>query len=296
MKHKRFSTLLVYTALMLTLVTTAFADVGPKPSVRVDFTGGPGKLCYATLLSKEESTGPAHVYGHGWDTKNMRQDGRDVEGDPGAEQIWNAFQNYEDSDGFYFLQEWWTCGEGKQLAWTYLPPDTFKLLLYYPETGEYRVSPVCERIVFHSLYTADLNGEGELKLVPQYPVGQELAALLVRMALTIALELLVAFLFFGYRELSQVKLLAVVNVITQLLLNVAITLIDQLSGAYAFLLGYFLLEVLVFAVEAFAYIRLMPKYSSAKAKRGHPVLYALCANLASFAFGLWLSSCFPGIF
>ncbi len=31
-------------------------------------------------------------------------------------------------------------------------------------------------------------------------------------------------------------------------------------------------------------------------KRGHPVLYALCANVFSFGAGLWLSIRFPGFF
>ena len=295
MKRNRFSILLVCVALLFTLVTTAFADAGPKPSVRVNFTGGSGERCYATLLSKARTTGPHRAYPNGTSSKSMWQDDQSVEEDPDAEKIWNAFQNYEDPDGFYFLQQWWTCADGEQLAWTYYPPETFKLLLYFPETGAYRVSPACERIMFHSLYEVDLSGDGELALVPQYLAGRELAALLVRMVLTIALELAVA-LAFGYREWGQMKLLAVVNVITQLALNVSILLIDRFSGLYAFLLGYVLLELLVFAVEAYAYVRLMPRYSSAQAKRGHPVLYALCANVFSFGAGLWLSIRFPGFF
>lgn len=296
MKRNRFSVLLVCTVLLFTMVTTAFADAGPKPSVRVNFTGGSGERCYATLLSQVRSTGPHRAYQSGISGKSMWQDGRSVEEEPGAEEIWNGFQNYEDSDGFYFLQQWWTCADGEQLAWTYHPPDTFKLLLYYPETGAYRVSPICERTGFHSLFEVDMSGEGELKLVPQYLVGQELTALLARMILTIALELLVAFLLFGYRERGQMKLLVVVNVITQLALNVSITLIDRFGGFYAFLLGYVLLEVLVFAAEAYTYARLMPRYSSAQAKQGHPVLYALCANVCSFGAGLWLSIRLPGLF
>lgn len=295
MKRKKISALLLCAALLAAMVTTAFADIGPKPSVRVDFVGSSGEPCYGTLLSKEKSTGPASAYEDRSDEiKTMYQDNRDMECDSAAAELWEAFQHYEDPDGFYFLQQWWTCTDGNQLAWTYYPPQTFKLLLYYPDTGEYRVSPVCERKQFHSLYEVDLSKE-ELSLTPQYPAGRELATLLVRMVLTLALELLVA-IPFGYRAPEQIKLLAVVNGITQLALNVSINLIDRFSGFYALILGYILLELLVFGAEAYAYVRLMPRYSSAQAEKGHPVLYALCANLVSFGAGLWLSLHFPNLF
>ena len=44
------------------LLTIAHADTGPKPSVRITFTGLGDRLCYGTLLSETKSTGPASIW------------------------------------------------------------------------------------------------------------------------------------------------------------------------------------------------------------------------------------------
>ena len=52
--------------LMLSFPLTAHADMGPKPSVQIAFTGmNPDALCYGTLLSERDSTGPSYV----WDAR-----------------------------------------------------------------------------------------------------------------------------------------------------------------------------------------------------------------------------------
>lgn len=74
---------------------SANADTGPKPSVRIVFENMGEQDCYGTLLSKYRSTGPASA----WDGEedSVYLDGLERE-------IWEAFINYEDGDGYYFLQ------------------------------------------------------------------------------------------------------------------------------------------------------------------------------------------------
>lgn len=56
---KKIAVLIVLAALLATAVpTAAYADMGPKPSVRIAFAQMGEELCYATLLSKTPSTGP----------------------------------------------------------------------------------------------------------------------------------------------------------------------------------------------------------------------------------------------
>lgn len=50
----------VFTFLLIPV--TARADVGPKPSIRVTFEGLGDELCYGTLLSKNDTTGPYSVW------------------------------------------------------------------------------------------------------------------------------------------------------------------------------------------------------------------------------------------
>ena len=65
--------------------------------------------------------------------------------------------HYEDADGFYFLQEWWDCTESNALRWTYRPPSVYKILLYFPESDSFMVSPIYEQYAFDSYYTVDLS-------------------------------------------------------------------------------------------------------------------------------------------
>ena len=82
--------------LLFAFALPAFADTGPKPSVEISFRNLPDTACFATLLSKERSTGPASA----WDGD---PDDLPQTDDP-AQAAWNAFAQYRDRDGFFFLQ------------------------------------------------------------------------------------------------------------------------------------------------------------------------------------------------
>ena len=292
MKRKLLS-LLLPVILVFAMIGPAFADIGPKPSVRISFTGGEGAVFYGTLLSEESSTGPASAY-EKFESRYMTQDNRRVEG-PEAETLWQAFQNYAEEDEFYFLQQWWSCSESSGMNWTYYPPETFKLLLYCPETHAYRVSAATERYAFDSLFTVDLSGEGELVLERSYHYGPEILSFLIRAALTIALELAVVWLF-GYREKRQLAFLALVNGATQIGLNLYLSLTAYHQGSLAFTASYLLGEVLVTAAEAFLYANLLPRCSEKRTGKGLAVSYALASNLLSFGAGMLLAHLIPGIF
>lgn len=299
--RKILLSLLLCVVCILSLVPfPAGADTGPKPSVRITFRNMGDQLCYGTLLSKEPSTGPAsawdgdeeHIYNYGYDM-----------------EIWRAFVEYQDTDGFYFLQEVWQVNETGELAWTYYPPSPFKILLYYPETGTFVVSGVYERYAFDSYFTVDMEGV-QIGSVEQEPVpgssdlltaqrsynyGWELVSLLARIVITILVELAVALLF-GFREKKQLLLLAGVNTVTQVLLNVLLNIINYRSGPLSFILNYILFELIVFAVEAVLYCLLMNRVSQRKSKSWLYVVYALVANGVSFGVGLVLAQVIPGIF
>ena len=225
-KRKLFA-FLMSIILVMSLPITASADIGPKPSVQIQFTGIEGETYYGTLLSERRSTGPATAWdGYedypGWKPENEKA-------------IWEKFLGYEDSDGYYFLQEWWDCSEANQLNWTYYPPNPFKILLYFPETDTFYVSDIYERYAFDSYFTVDLS-DYDTRLISaekSYDFTWELISLAARIVLTIALELAIA-LVFGYREKNALVFLAVVNVITQVTLNVALNIINYISGSMGF--------------------------------------------------------------
>lgn len=281
------------------LPITAKADSGPKPSVRIQFKNMGDDLCYGTLLSKEACTGPARV----WDGTSRNEQLYDLDRD-----IWKAFVDYKDPDGYYFLQRGWTVSETGEIAWTYYPPGNFKILLYYPETKTFVSSGIYERYAFDTYYTVDMEGvrigsveynedlstNERINAYRSYNYRKELLSLAVRILLTIAIEMAVALLF-GFLQKKQLKILALVNITTQLLLNLLLNIIHYNAGPLIFIISYVFFEVIVFALEAGLYCKLLKKVSE-KEENWYYILYSFVANSASFWVGYYLATVLPGIF
>ena len=274
------------------LLTTAHADMGPKPSVRIRFTGLGDRLCYATLLSETKSTGPASAWSgvpaSAYHKGNY--DYADLE-----EAIWQAFVDYKDSDGYFFLQHGWQVSDSDGLAWTYYPPDRFKVLLYFPDSGAFICGSIEDSYAFHSDFAAAVNVEQQtMELERTYNYAAEILPLLVRLALTLALELLLA-LAFGLRQKQHFRPIVAINVLTQLGLNAALFIAAYRHGIIVLALWYVMLELAIIVVEAVALCLLLrrrqPRISPIRI-----VLYALVANVLSFGVGLALSVYLPALF
>ena len=299
MKRRYSLFLLSFTLLAAVLLPlTVHADMGPKPSVRVHFENLSGEVCYGTLLSQESRTGPHSVWDGNEDhIYGVRDD--DME-------IWRAFAGYQDTDGFYFLGQMWKVGTDGELVWSYFPPQTFKVLLYYPESGRFAVSGKCERYAFDSYFTIDMAGERMSMAVPDgsdslptvrrsYPLGKEILLLSVRFLLTVAVEIAVALLF-GIRGKKPLLFLLAVNAVTQVLLNLSLNLFNVRPSDLLYCLVYFLLELAVFALEAVLYCYLLRRLTDKPRRNRYYILYALVANAASFCIGLLISPMLPSVF
>ena len=287
---------------------TAHADMGPKPSVQITFEGMGPEKCYGTLLSKNISTGPSTA----WD--GTEEDARHNENELYSYEnldyeTWKAFVEYKDVDGFYFLQEGWQVNGTKELKWVYYPPSTFKILLYYPESGTFLVSDIYEKYAFDSYYTVDMSNfqqpidkiQGEFeeseKLVliekkieaeKSYNYKSESRLLLIRILATIAIELVIAAMF-GLVRKKQFLLLAGVNVITQVLLNVLLNVIHYKKGPMAYEAGYIFFELIMFAIEAMLYCKFLGRYADKPRTNRYYIVYAFVANLISFAAGFFIA-------
>lgn len=286
-------TALLFLGLSVQPARTAYADTGPKPSVCITFENMSDELCYGTLLSEEPSTGPASVWNGEED--DIYLDGLDYD-------VWKAFVDFQDEDGFYFLQIGWLCSESKQLNWTYYPPNTFKILLYYPDTQSFAVSEIYSRYTFHSYYSVNMAGfsvgNGDVQTLPQaeqiHHNFWEVFSFICRVVITIGLETGMALLF-GLRKRKQLLVVLVTNVVTQILLNIFLSVM-----AYSFLTPlliafYAMLEVLVVVIEAIVY-SVAFRIQKEKVPVWKSILYAVCANIVSFGVGLLLAYIIPGIF
>ncbi len=293
MKTKRiFSLFTVFCLFLLTM--TVSADMGPKPSVVIRFAHMDDTPCIATLLSAHESTGPASV----WD--GVTEVSEWYYTNIGYEN-WLALTAYEDIDGYYFLKEARPVNETKEFAWTYYPPNPFKVLLYYPETGEFRVSGIYERYAFDSYFHIDMKADTEqLVLTKDYDYTDELISLLARISATIVIEMLIALLF-GFRKKKALLFLLYVNVGTQLILNVILNITRYQNGYIRFMLMYFLCEAFVIILEALAYSLYLGKIERHEVtgipkSRVFYILYAIAANTVSFLCGWFLARSLPGMY
>ena len=292
----------ILTALLLLLPLTAMpvsADAGPKPSVVVALEGLEGRTCWGTLLSQQEGTGP---YGRFYEEEAAE--------DPEEDRALHALLPLErmGSEGFHLLNFVKDCSDG-EFSWTYYPPHTYKIALWFPEEDALAVSGVYHRYAFDSYYRLDLSG---VELTPggivdleaarlqrDYPYGASLLALAGRVALTLGAELLLA-LAFGLRTRQALKWVAVVNLATQLGLNLALELFTYCNGALEGMMAilalpvYLAAEVAVTLVELRIYRRKLTGEQGLSGRR--ITAYTWTANLCSFLAGVLLSFQLPALF
>ena len=292
----------ILTALLLLLPLTAMpvsADVGPKPSVVVALEGLEGRTCWGTLLSQQEGTGP---YGRFYEEEAAE--------DPEEDRALRALLPLErmDSEGFHLLNFVKDCSDG-EFSWTYYPPHTYKIALWFPEEDALAVSGVYHRYAFDSYYRLDLSG---VELMPggiveleaarlqrDYPYGASLLALAGRVAPTLGAELLLA-LAFGLRTRQALKWVAVVNLATQLGLNLALELFTYCNGALEGMMAilalpvYLAAEAVVTLVELRIYRRKLLGERGASGRR--ITAYTWTANLCSLLAGVLLSFRLPALF
>lgn len=287
MVKKRLISLLACFALALAVPFAAFADIGPKPEVTVQTTGLSGD-CWVTLLAEETVIGPWHE----------TEKGTVAAVEPEEAPVLDAFDAFEDPDGYHFLQWFDRVQDASPATWSYMAPKHFKILFWFPESGSYAVTEKLDRYAYSAVYRVDFSGfdpaAGEVQNVAaqkNYDYAGEALGLAARFVLTLAVELLIA-LPFGYLKQQYLRVLLIANLATQLALNLALNLTAYYSGSLAMWVFYPLYELAVFIVEAVVF-RLAFKPEAGK---GHPVLYAFVANAASYAFGLWLGNVVPALF
>lgn len=293
MSKKLFSGLMLTAALLFLFPAAARADMGPKPSVSLTFSGTGDSVYYVTLLSKEQSLGP-YCYSTAPINPNSFLVGEHREDDLNA---WQAFRGYADADGFFFVDFFKRSNDQNTFLWSYYPPDTFKVLIYYPAENRFVSSGVLQKYAFHSYFRVSAAGNpAALTAEKSYDYSAEMISLLVRIILTAAVEILIA-LPFGLRKQNVLLFVAAVNIVTQIILNLLLNLIHYSSGGLAYLLNYVWMELLVMVTEAIIFsVRFRKAETEKPIKKWIAPVYSAAANTASFAVGLLISRYLPGIF
>lgn len=288
MKKIKYITYMLLAFILIFTPITAQADIGPKPSVVIEFEGLEQEEYYVTLLSEKDSTGP-------WSAGN---DYYDYMGDKSA---FDKFCEYEDSDGYYFLSFMEDCSDDDTFEWTYYPPNKFKILIYFPEYGEFYCDEnFYERYAFDSYFTVAVNGIETQHVTTNtekaYDFTWEIVSLIARVVLTILVEFAIAALFFYRGNKKALQIIVISNIFTQVILNVLLNVFNYQDGHYAFVFHYIWMEIVVFVLEGAIYRKAIGQANAENGKRNHPYLYAAVANLGSLIVGIWIAKLIPGIF
>ncbi len=262
-------------ALVLALVPAVSADCAPKPTTSVRAMTQDGSQAIVTLLGPNGSYGPHGTVGP--------EDTPPSYIAPELHEAWYAFRDAQDPDGYTFWGEldWF------DLHWNYYPPEQFKVAVYYPQYGTVHISrEAYSRYAFHSDFRlwldADRTQSGvvDMELKTDFDWMEELWGFLCRVVLTLLVELALAWVL-GYRSLENAKAILLVNLVTQVGLNVLLTLWYIFSGPANAMMQLLVAEIVVMGVEALLYCRKLP------GSNGKAIVYALAANLASVSLG-WI--------
>ena len=253
-------------------------DMGPKPSVTVYIKGVDGETVYGTF-----------IVGYGgtpWDPT--------IEDD-----IINKMEVFP-VDGEFRVEKSYMqdCTKSMALYEAYMPPDEFKILLYFPDYNTFvTTNNIYNAYAFHSHYSLDLSGydfnnNRNATIVADAQVHSAqmrdriLGALsfLFRLAVTVAVEFAVGWLIFKIREKENVRTIIIVNVITQFLLNFFIL---DITYGIGLILALPFGEIVVFIVEAIAYKRL---FSEPRNSTGKVIGYSFVANAITMFLGYFLAA------
>lgn len=286
MKTRKTLPILIILLLLVLMPSTSMADMGPKPSVNIEVNNlKENQEVYITLLSKEESTGPFSKVTELQSHEEYLEDG------------FNKFKSIEDKDGYYFLGNLDLLKGNGTYSWSYYPPQDFKIALYFPEQNLVLISKPYSRYAFNSNFKLnykdmDLKDEvyyfdNEISIKKVRDINKEIKSFSLRLVLTIIIEYLVALMMFRPTK-YQTKLIIKTNIFTQVLLNLAISLILYFHDFLAFAIIFIPCEIFVFIIEGVIYKKLLNQNLPENKKPAMPMLYAFIANLISAGAGYYL--------
>jgi len=213
------------------IVTEVNADIGPKPSIEV-IVEGLDEEYYMDLLSPETSFGDNQEY-----YNSLSSD---------MKEAVEPLMSYVDEDGFklHMLNDLTPVPVGNILSekqsnggyrnyYSYMVPDEFKIIIL-KSNGDILVSEIITTTQFNTLVKIDLSEvsfvhiEGEEFIYPiedvrvVVPFGDSIAGFISRVALTVIIEIAIGYFFFGFKTRRIVRAIIIINIITQVILNVVV--------------------------------------------------------------------------
>lgn len=285
---KVFLMLFVLT-LSLAFSINASADTGPKPYITIEIEGNT-KGMYMTLLSYDDYRGPWRAYKEDYENYKHYKDNELI-----AHQ---NFIEYEDGDGFYYIQ-YVESIEDNKFNWGYYPPDKFKILIYDLDNDSFITdNKIYQKDEFGTVFKLTLN-DTNFSVKKLNTFIDDLLGFFVRLVICLAIEIVIA-LIFGFRRLELIPIL-IVNLITQILFNILLTSYIYFNGFQIMMLIpiYIFSEFLILFFEIMGNsfgIRYVDNKYGYEMKTGFRIiLYTIVANIVSLIGGFIIITLFNNI-
>lgn len=244
--------------------------------IYIQFKGMDDELCYGTLLSVVDYE--SACFGS-YDGPKYNLD---------EKEIWQAFMDYQDPDGYYFVEFYAQCNETKRLDWTYDAPLKFKILLYYPESNRFLSSGIYEQNSYENHYIVDLTDMGQnienyvLKAEELHEYGSEIVDLLIKIVLFLIIGFGIAFMF-AFSGRKTICFIMLENVLIKLITYVILGCFAHFHGIQiGYLLVYGAITLILTVAEPILFCICLPRISEGKTKKWKCILYPILKNIILF--------------
>ncbi len=281
MKKLTIFMLLLVTAIF-TVATPVRADVGPKSSVELTIIGAPETYAFDFLIPLRWSMQDDFYEGH-LDNYYLDVYPEALIGYQDSDYFASCFL-YSNAPCYFHFVEAKSGEDGDVFRHTYFSaPKTFKAVIVTDE-GHIITSPELNRTLFDARVTWDLTGVDLTQpqsnagtISESYPVGAGILDFLLRLTLTVVIELGILFLFM-YRKRESYLFVLKINIITQTLLTLGILLAYYFTSIFGAIALLFIGEIVVITVETVLYGTHLPKTEK---KVTPAIIYGVTANLIS---------------
>lgn len=252
---------------LLCLIPTAYANSGPRPEITITVVNAPeGLICFDLLLQGDHENGSTY--------------GSNAKCDP---DIINNLRSLE-GDGWILSGYFTAAGSVRPRedgTWLFYRPgfsEPFRIAVANAESAQATQTPyVPDETFINLVYDWETNTVREATPSPL----RFLARLASTLVPTLIIERLVFWLF-GFRAKRSWLIFLAVNVVTQTAMHLIFAWNIPIAGSHP--LYYALLfipsEVVICAVEAVAYVRLLKEQD-----RRRRVRYAITSNVVSAVLG-----------
>lgn len=245
------------------------ADMGPKPASFITIKGIEGE--YVSCFAAKEANGPNYTY-----QDYLEFEYKNIE--------YNPIMEYEDEDGYKWITNYYKCVGESEIKFTYYCPSEYKIVIYQDDKLLIASEPL-KMYAYSTYYEIDfssgnISSPQDIKVTKNYDYFSEIFNLILRIVLTLIIEIGVFYLFRLYTK-HNLKVVIIVNTLTQVLLNVMVNVKLFYSGILSALFLLFVLEIGVLLIEFVLYQFLLKDK-----KRWRILIYPIVANIVSFGLGL----------